>query len=92
MLVVVVLPLVPVTRITLYPLVTVDKMSLSNVSAIFPGKFEPPLNKTLLSFSTVLETIIAINELILIFHTSFISYIIIIDKFLMFISIILISI
>jgi len=72
--------------------VTVDNMFLSNASAIFPGKFEPPLNKTVLSFNTVLEATIAINELILIFHTSFMSYKITIDKFLIFISMTLISI
>ena len=82
MLVVVVFPLVPVTSITLYPFVTVDNIFLSNASAILPGKFEPPLNKIVLSFNTVLEAIIAINELILILNTSFMSYKIIIDIFL----------
>lgn len=81
MLVVVVLPLVPVTSITLYPSVTVDKMFLSKAKAILPGKLEPPLNSTVLSFNTVFEAIIAINELILILNTSFMSYKIIIDRF-----------
>ena len=42
MLVVVVLPLVPVTKITLYPLLTVFKIDLSIFNAILPGKLLPP--------------------------------------------------
>jgi len=71
MLVVVVLPLVPVTKITLYPLATVDNIFLSKAKATLPGKFEPPLKSLVLNFSTIFEATMAINELILIFHTSF---------------------
>jgi len=70
--VVVVFPLVPVMSITLYPFVIVDNIFLSKARAILPGKFDPPLNKVVLSFRITFEVIIAISELILIFHTSFI--------------------
>ena len=68
---VVVLPFVPVTKITLYPLVTVDNIFLSRAKATLPGKFDPPLKSLVLNFNTIFEATIAINELILIFHTSF---------------------
>jgi hypothetical protein len=71
MLVVVVLPLVPVIKITLYPFVIVVNIFLSKDNATLPGKFEPPLKSLVLNFSTAFEAIMAINELILIFHTSF---------------------
>jgi hypothetical protein len=71
MLVVVVLPLVPVIKITLYPLATVDNILLSKAKATLPGKLEPPLNNLVLNFNIIFEVIIAINEFILIFHTSF---------------------
>ena len=47
MLVVVVLPLVPVTNTTLYPLDTVAKMLLSNFNATLPGKVVPPFKMVL---------------------------------------------
>jgi len=71
MLVVVVLPLVPVIKITLYPFAIVESIFLSKAKATLPGKFDPPLNNLVLNFSIIFEVTIAINELILIFHTSF---------------------
>lgn len=71
MLVVVVLPFVPVTSITLYPPATVFRTSLSSFRATFPGKLLPPLKSTFESFRIVFEVIMLKNVLMLIFHTAF---------------------
>ena len=69
-LVVVVFPLVPVTKITLYPLETVFKIFLSNFKATLPGKVLPPFKKFFDINSTTLLEIILINDFILIVLTT----------------------
>jgi len=72
MLVVVVLPLVPVTRITLYPPATVLRTSLSSFRATLPGKLLPPLKRTFESLRMVFDVIMLKNVLMLIFYTAFV--------------------
>ena len=67
MLVVVVLPLVPVTSITLYPLETVDKIFLSNFNATLPGKVVPPFKMVLVRNNVNFVANILRIDLILIF-------------------------
>ena len=71
MLVVVVLPLVPVTSITLYPLETVDKIFLSNFNATLPGKVVPPFKMVLVRNNVNFVANILRIDLILIFFTTY---------------------
>ena len=70
MLVVVVLPFVPVTKITLYPLLTVFKIDLSIFKAIFPGKLLPPLTRCFARKAVILDENILKIDLILIVLTT----------------------
>ena len=71
MLVVVVLPLVPVTNTTLYPLDTVAKMLLSNFNATLPGKVVPPFKMVLVRNNVNFVANILRIDLILIFFTTY---------------------
>ena len=69
MLVVVVLPLVPVTSITLYPLETVDKIFLSNFNATLPGKVVPPFKMVLVRNNVnFVANILRIDLILIFFH------------------------
>ena len=70
-LVVVVLPLVPVTNTTLYPLDTVAKMLLSNFNATLPGKVVPPFKMVLVRNNVNFVANILRIDLILIFFTTY---------------------
>lgn len=70
MLVVVVLPFVPVINTVLYPFETVLSIFLSNLIAIFPGKFVPPENKNFDNFIIILDNRIVPKVLILIVYAS----------------------
>ena len=69
MLVVVCLPLVPVTSITLYPLETVDKIFLSNFNATLPGKVVPPFKMVLVRNNVnFVANILRIGLILIFFH------------------------
>ena len=70
MLVVVVLPLVPVTKITLYPSLTVFNIDLSSFNAILPGKVLPPLRKCFERKAVVFEASMLKVDLIFIILTA----------------------
>ena len=80
MLVVVVFPFVPVTRITLYPEATLVKISLSNFNATLPGKVVPPFKIVLVRNIVNLVAKILIIDLILILLTAYIIYLTLLPK------------
>lgn len=71
MLVVVVLPLVPVTKITLYPLETLAKILLSSFKATLPGKVVPPFKMVLVRNNVNFVANILKIDLILISFTTY---------------------
>lgn len=71
MLVVVVLPLVPVTKTTLYPLETLAKIFLSNFKATLPGKVVPPFKMVLVRNNVNFVANILRIDLILISFTTY---------------------
>ena len=71
MLVVVVLPLVPVTKTTLYPLETLDKILLSSFKATLPGKVVPPFKMVLVRNNVNFVANILRIDLILISFTTY---------------------
>ena len=71
MLVVVVLPLVPVTKTTLYPLDTVDNILLSSFKATLPGKVVPPFKIVLVRNNVNFVANILRIDLILISFTTY---------------------
>ncbi|NSA00602.1 hypothetical protein FHU26_001036 [Clostridium beijerinckii] len=70
MLVVVVFPLVPVTRITLYPLLTCFKIDLSIFKAILPGKLLPPFTMCFAENAVIFDSNMLKIDLILISLTA----------------------
>ena len=70
MLVVVVLPFVPVTKITLYPFEILDKIFLSIFRATLPGKVVQPFKIVFFKKSVNFADNILIIVLILIFLTT----------------------